>query len=108
MLHAHVELIGLSFVVHCCFRALGAQNSSESTEESRGEREGKRNLESHQELHNLHSDFPQTPGGAALKLEWFCHTNISWTHFGKPTFPKTCVPHRKAAVCLQLSNGKLS
>lgn len=32
---------------------------------------------------NLHPDLPQAPGGTALRLEWFCHTNISWTHFEK-------------------------
>lgn len=86
MLCVQAELTGLSFVVHCFFRALGVQNSPESMEKSRGEREGRRNWECHQELHN--SDLPQTPDGAAVKPEWFCHTNISWTHFGKPTFLK--------------------
>lgn len=107
MLCVHAELMGLSFAVPCFFRALGVQNSSESMEKSRGREEEIGTLIRNYTT-SIHSALLQTPDGAALEPERFCHTNISWTHFGKPVFPKSCAPLRKAAVCLQLSTGKPS
>lgn len=73
MFHVHTELVGMPFVIHCYFRALGVQNRSsqnEFMEESRGEREGGRNVGiSLGIMFNLHSDLPQTPEGTALRLK---------------------------------------
>lgn len=73
MLHVHTELVGMPFVIHCYFRALGVQSRSSQNqfmEESRGERDGGRNVGISLGITlNLHSDLPQTPDGAALRLK---------------------------------------